>query len=208
MAWRDNLKEFAKGPKEPAEFAWQLIGGIIAGAVLLVLGRATVAVSLFGALVTAVLVQQRYVNRRLVDETKALAGISLIADDVLREASEVNQFASGIESQFRAAAERRAWEAEQIELHGRRDAILQLTYSVTFEAHAAQNLRAWNHRYEQLSIKLAGLGFRVFPPAVPSNRIEGEPSPAATKMICQREALTVAADALRRANDAADVPSA
>jgi hypothetical protein len=145
--------------------------------------------------------KQDVLNDRLGKTQQMLVGVALTAEDVLSAVEKTNQFGAAIEQGFRNAADRRAWEADQMKQYGRVDAIQQLARAATFEGLALRDLKAWDRQFAEVTIKLDALGYRVFVPSEPQAEISGTPSAEAVKMICQREALNVAADALRRAHD-------
>lgn len=182
------------------DFALQLAIAIIGAAVVIILGHAVVAVAIVLGVILAILFQQQRAISKIQQNTRMLAGITLTADDVLRQYDQSVSLGNGIEHSFRTAAERRAWEADQIKQHGSRNAMQQLAYSGTFEGQAKQNSVHWYRLFEELTIKLAGLGYRVFPPTEPSTPIAGDPTPEAIKFICDKEGLTAAAESLRAAN--------
>lgn len=175
--------------------------GLVVAGLAHILGNATLPVAALLAALSVAVLRQRSDTQRLEKRTKMLAGITLTAEDVLADAARADTIAAAAEEGFREAAERRAMEAEYIAKHGQRDSMITGTYSGTFEHLASQQLQEWNPRFEALTTKLEALGFRVFVPSEPRHKIEGEPTAAATKLVCEREALDVAADALRAANE-------
>jgi hypothetical protein len=167
--------------------------------------RVAAAAALFCSIIGAFAIQQfnwnakqNGINDKLLRMQQMLARLAITSEDILLEAAEADAIAQPMENSFRTAAERRAWETGQIEQHGSRTAVHQLTYSGTFEDVAKRNLPHWQRQFDDLSTKLYTYGCTVFVPSQPRTPIEGEPSADAIKLMCQREALAVAADALRR----------
>jgi hypothetical protein len=202
--WREFL---TAGRKNVYGRVWDaLIAGAVA-ALLFVGWRVGLVVAIFVGIFASFAIRQIQTNKdqealnaSLLKTQNVLAGLTLTADDVLKEAAEADKIAAAAEEGFRLAAERRAHEADYEAKHGRRNPQMTGTYSGMFENVATSHLVDWNRHFDLLTVKLAALGFKVVVPSEPRERVEGNPTPAAIKLICEREALDVAADALRSAN--------
>ena len=195
--WREFL---AEGRKNIYGRVWD---AIIAGGTVLALwlGKVAWPLALLLGVIVALVLWQRRETRRIKETTRMLTGITLTAEDVLNEAAEADKFAAAAEEGFRHAAQRRLIEAEYVAKHGQRDSVATGTYSDTFEHVASEQAQAWKGRFDVLATKLTALGFKVVVPSKPQKEIEGEPTVAATKLVCEREAFEAATDALRHANE-------
>jgi hypothetical protein len=178
------------------DFLLQVAVAVIAAAVVALLGHALIAVAVVLAAVLGLLFQQQRVIGTLQRDTRMLVDTAITSASVLRDADAADKIAAAADQAFRMAAQRRAHEEE----HGGAKHHVTGTHSSTFENAAKQHLSDWERRYDDLSFKFGAFGFRVFPPSEPSDRIEGKPTPDAVKLACEREALSVAANALRAAN--------